>query len=58
MLIKLFAFLVETFQFSKVDENKSKHGKCYNERNLSKNWYEILQAHIFVVKQPNYLEIL
>ena len=34
MQIKYFAFLVETFQFSKVYENQPKHGKYYNERSL------------------------
>ena len=28
MQIKFFAFLEETFQFSKVYENEPKHGKC------------------------------
>ena len=34
MQIKFFAFLVETFQFSKVYENESKQDKCYNWRSL------------------------
>ena len=35
MQIKFFAFLVETFQISKVYENEPKHGKCYNDRSLN-----------------------
>ena len=27
---KFFTFLVETFQFSKVNKNESKNDKCYN----------------------------